>query len=80
VPAARTRIKDDVVIDKAKLHSARSGKSLSTMVADPFTDMPGDEQETAHSLTPEVRALLGALSNKNLTEEDSRDHVESKHI
>jgi hypothetical protein len=69
---------DDDLINKAKVYSARSGKSLSRMVADFFTAI-GDEKETASPLTPAVKALLGALAGKGLTEEDYREHLEAKH-
>lgn len=69
---------DDDLINKAKLYSARSGKSVSRMVADFFTAI-GDEKETASSLTPTVKALLGALAGKGLTEEDYREYLEAKH-
>lgn len=80
MPAARTDVIDDVMIHKAKLHSARGGKSLSAVVQDVSANLPENEQETEDSLTPEVRALYGVLLSKNTTEADLMKAANSKYI
>lgn len=52
---------DEELIARAKQHSARTGKSVSTLVADFFALLEtGDAGDTPN--TPRVRSLLGALS------------------
>jgi hypothetical protein len=68
---------DDALIERAKLHSERSGKSLSRLVSDFFSAI--DEPAAAGAITPRVRSLVGALSSTTLTEDDYRRHLEEKH-
>jgi hypothetical protein len=68
---------DEALIERAKLHSERSGKSLSRLVGDFFTAI--DAPAAPVDITPRVRSLLGALSHATLDEADYRRHVEEKH-
>jgi hypothetical protein len=68
---------DDALIERAKLHSERSGKSLSRLVSDFFSAM--DAQAAPGAITPRVRSLVGALSQATLDEHDYRRHLEEKH-
>lgn len=70
---------DEALIRKAKRVSARSGKSVSRLVADYITlldDEVGDEPDV---LTDRVRLLMGVMADSWLTEEDHRAHQEAKH-
>ncbi len=68
---------DDELIKRAKRYSARSGKSVSQMVADFFALI--DAQEADIEVTPRVRSLRGVLSGSDLDEHDYRRHLEEKH-
>ena len=69
---------DDELIRRAKRAAHRSGKSVSSLVADYLTllDAPPDDDV---ELTPRVRGLLGALAGHDVSEEDYRRHLEEKH-
>jgi len=68
---------DDKLIDRAKRHSAKSGKSVSQLVSDYFELI--DTQDTDIEITPRVRSLRGVLAGSNLDERDYRKHLEEKH-
>lgn len=68
---------DDKLIDRAKRHSAKSGKSVSQLVSDYFELI--DSQDTEIEITPRVRSLRGVLAGSNLDERDYRKHLEEKH-
>jgi hypothetical protein len=68
---------DDALIERAKLHSDRSGRSLSRLVSDFFSAI--DAPLGSSELTPRVRSLVGALSGAPLDEGDYRRHLEEKH-
>jgi len=70
---------DDALIRSAKLHSAKSGKSISRLVADYFTVIETSETERLIDLTPRVRSLIGVLSGAGVGEEDYRRHLEEKY-
>jgi len=68
---------DEELIGRAKRHSARSGKSVSRLVADYFALIDLDQPAT--EATPRVRSLRGVLVGSGLDEIDHRRHLESKH-
>lgn len=68
---------DDELIDRAKRHSAKSGKSVSKLVSDYFSLI--ESERTATEMTPRVRSLRGSLSGAGLDERDYRRHLEEKH-
>lgn len=70
---------DDELISSAKRYSARSGKSLSQLVADYFTLLDANATEAGATPTPRVRALLGVLAGAAGDEADYRRHLEHKH-
>lgn len=70
---------DDALIRKVKRYSTRSGKSLSKIVEDYFAIIGEGFEGKGEELTPRVRSLLGALAPSDLSEEDYRKHLESKH-
>lgn len=69
---------DDALIERAKSHAKRSGKSLSRLVADYLRTLTSEtgEEET----TPLVSSLVGALGNAGLDESDYRAYLETKHL
>lgn len=70
---------DEDLIRRAKRHSARSGKSVSRLVADYFALIDAKDEPAATELTPRVRSLVGALSGAKVDERDYRRHLEQKH-
>lgn len=70
---------DEELIRDAKRYSAKSGKSLSQLVADYFTLIGARERAADTELTPRVRGLLGALSGAPADERDCLRHLEDKH-
>lgn len=70
---------DEELIRDAKRYSAKSGKSLSQLVADYFTLIGAHERAADTELTPRVRGLLGALSGAPADERDCLRHLEDKH-
>ena len=68
---------DEKLIDRAKRHSAKSGKSVSQLVSDYFELI--DDADTDIEITPRVRSLRGVLAGSKLDEGDYRRHLEEKH-
>ena len=69
------------LIRRAKAHARRTGKSLSSVVADYFASLDAaDAAGHDHpELSPRVRLLLGALRGSDLDEATYRRHLEGKH-
>jgi hypothetical protein len=71
---------DEELIERAKRHSTRTGKSLSRLVAEFFAVISGGGNATgAPAITPRVRKLTGAISGAGVDERDHRRHLEEKH-
>lgn len=70
---------DDKLIERAKSHAQRTGKSVSRMVEDYFELLPDSGQAEHRRLPPIVSSLRGILRNANVDEEDYRRHLEEKH-
>lgn len=71
---------DDRLIESAKRYSARSGKSVSRIVADYFAVIQNERMNEGHDLTPVVRTLKGLLKNRGVSEADYHGHLEKKHL
>jgi len=71
---------DKELIESAKNHANRSGKSLSKMVADYFyiIDKAGGQPQVP--LTPVVRRLKGSLKDSGLDEADYKQYLEDKYL
>ena len=70
---------DQDLIQRAKSHSRRSGKSLSALVADFFTLLSEDQSGAEPLLPPRVRSLIGAFKGSTATKEDYRKHLVEKY-
>jgi len=71
---------DDALIDQAKNYAARTGKSVSQVVADYFRLLPkGDEPVGKPEITPLTQSLRGVLREAKLDEEDYRRHLSDKY-
>lgn len=69
---------DARLILRAKRYAKRSGKSVSSVVADYFTAL-GASPDDPPSLPPKVRSLFGVLGGSTVTEADYLRHLETKH-
>jgi hypothetical protein len=70
---------DDDLVRKVKAYARRSGKSVSSLVADFFALLGPRNDRDGKELTPAVRSLLGALGDSRLSERSYRRHLEDKH-
>jgi hypothetical protein len=85
---------DEILIQRAKSYSERTGKSVSQIVADYFALIVGDWREKSgeasenasgnplievHELTPIVRSLKGSLKGTLIDESDYWRHIEDKY-
>ncbi len=70
---------DDALIGSAKRHAARSGRSVSQLVADYFALIDAGDEASGVELTPRVRALLGVLPPDASDPDSYRRHLERKH-
>jgi len=68
---------DKDLIEGAKRHSARSGKSLSKLVSDYFALI--EARQPPIEVTRRVQSLRGMLAGSAIDERDYRDHLEAKH-
>jgi len=71
---------DDDLIDSAKEHSAKTGKSVSRIVSDLFEIIKNEKLKKEDPLTPTVRALKGALKGKPVDEKDYKQYLEEKYL
>ncbi len=69
---------EDKLIRRAKSYARRSGKSVSELVADLFSQLSASSPQSQRDLTPVVRRLAGALAGKPLEKSDYRKHLEEK--
>ena len=71
---------DEDLIQRAKRHSQKRGKTLSQTVEDYFAlmDEPIEEIDEA-DLPPKARSLVGILAGSGLDEQDYYDYLERKH-
>jgi hypothetical protein len=70
---------DDNLIESAKEYAAKTGKSLSRIVADFFEIIKNEEGKNEDSLTPTVQSLRGILKGKGVSEEEYKKHLEEKY-
>ncbi|PTN38112.1 DUF6364 family protein [Desulfonatronum sp. SC1] len=71
---------DDELIDSAKQHAARTGKSVSRIVADLFEMIRNEKQGREFPLPPVVKSLKGALKGSPVEESEYRKHLEEKYL
>jgi hypothetical protein len=70
---------DDNLIESAKQYSAKTGKSVSRIVADLFEIIKNEKIEKNYSITPAVLSLKGALKGKSVDEMDYKKYLEEKY-
>ena len=67
---------DGQLIERAKAHAKKRGKSVSQMVADYFALM--DRDDRPEPLAPLTRSLHGALGGTDIDEDTYREHLKEK--
>jgi len=68
------------LIATAKAYSAKTGKSVSRIVADLFEFIKNEKFNKEFQLTPVVKSLKGILKKDTVSDEDYRNYLEEKHI
>ena len=71
---------EEALIRKAKRFSRRSGKSVSTIVADYFEKLDVPPPEEIAAITPKVATLRGILKKTVVDEKDYYKHLEEKYL
>lgn len=71
---------DKNLIESAKEYSAKTGKSVSRIVADLFEIIKNDKLQKESPLSPTVRSLKGALKGKQVDEKDYKKYLEEKYL
>ena len=71
---------DDNLIESAKEHSAKTGKSVSRIVADLFEIIKNEKLKREYPLTPTVRTLKGALKGKPVDKKEYGKYLEEKYL
>ena len=70
---------DADLIQRAKRHSQKRGKTLSQTVEDYFALMDAPIEFDEADLPPNVRSLVGMLAGSGLDEQDYYEYLERKH-
>ena len=71
---------DDALIKSAKEYSAKTGKSVSRIVADLFEIIKNEKLNKEYPLTPTVNSLRGVLKGKKVDAEDYKKYLEKKFV
>lgn len=71
---------DNKLIQHAKIHSKKSGKSLSQLVADYFTLINDQKMTIDDELAPVTRSLRGSLAGKKVGVKDYQRYLEEKYL
>ncbi|HDO06192.1 MAG TPA: antitoxin [Bacteroidetes bacterium] len=71
---------DDNLIESAKKYSAKTGKSVSRIVANLFEIIKNEKLKNDIELPPTVSSLKGALKGKDINEKDYKEYLEEKYL
>lgn len=71
---------EDHLIRSAKTYAARTGKSVSRIVADYFTLIDSESSAGNKEISPTIRSLKGVLKGNQLSVEDYHRHLMEKHL
>ncbi len=69
---------EEQLIERAKAHAKKRGKSVSQMVADYFALLDRDDQP--ETLPPLTRSLHGVLKDTAVEEDTYREYLEEKYL
>lgn len=70
---------DEELINRAKTHAERTGKSVSQIVADYFTWLGESPPALDEPLTPVVQSLKGILKETDVDQIDYIRYLDEKH-
>jgi hypothetical protein len=70
---------EDRLIEQAKAYAARTGKSVSQVVADYFKLLTNTKMKSASSSTPITKSLRGLLRESKIYEKDYKKYLEEKY-
>lgn len=68
------------LIDQAKAYAAKTGKSVSQVVADYFKLLASDQKKTVAQPPPITRSLRGLLGESPDDEKAYKKYLEEKHL
>ncbi len=75
---------DDNLISSAKEYSAKTGRSISRIVANLFEIIENEKlrklKREEKQLSPTVKSLRGILKGKIIAEKDYKKHLEEKYL
>ncbi len=71
---------DDHLIASAKEYSAKTGKSVSKIVADFFVIIKNEKLEKGSSVTPTVQSLKGIIKDSDFSKHDYKNYLEDKYL
>ena len=71
---------DDNLIESAKEYSAKTGKSVSRIVAHLFEIIKNEKLNKEETLTPTIRSLKGILKGKQVDEKDYKKYLDEKYL
>ncbi len=70
---------EESLVRQAKRYAARSGRSVSRLVADFFALIESAAGAETAELSPRVQSLVGALATHDISEDDYRRYLRQKH-
>lgn len=71
---------DDHLIASAKEYSAKTGKSVSKIVADFFVIIKNEKLKENNSISPTVQSIKGILKNTAMSKSDYKKYLEEKYL
>ncbi len=71
---------DEDLIKSAKSYSAKTGKSVSKIVADYFALIDKKLSGRLREISPLTRSLMGSLKKGKVSEEDYKKYLEEKYL
>lgn len=71
---------DESLVESAKEYGAKTGKSVSKIVADYFEILANEKLNKETPLSPTVRSLKGILKGSGLNENDYKKYIEKKYL
>ncbi len=71
---------DEHLVESAKEYSAKTGKSVSRIVADLFEIIQNEKLEKEFQATPATQSLRGVIKDKDVTEGNYDRYLEKKYL
>lgn len=71
---------EDQLIEQAKSYAAKTGKSVSQVVADYFKLLVSEQKKPVGRASPITQSLRGLLRESREEEKDYKKYLEEKHL